>query len=337
MKAVGVVKALPAEDPESLVDRDIPDPVPGPGDLLVRVQAISVNPADYRQRRRKPDDGRFEVIGWDVAGEVVATGEKVTEFSIGDEVYYAGDLTRPGANSELHVIDAAIVGHRPRSINAPSAAALPLTALTAWEALIDCMGLSLKHDAGEKTLLIVGGAGGVGSIAIQLARLIPGLKIIATASRPESRAWCKKLGAHAVIDHFGDMKAQIQNQNLPAPDLILLLNDPDHHYPALADLIAPQGKLCCIVPFDQNPDLNLLMRKSASFLWEFMFTRSMFSTRDKARQGAILNAVATMIDNGQLTSTATQIIGKINAENLRAAHRQLEGGRTVGKLVLAGF
>ncbi|WP_437609981.1 zinc-binding alcohol dehydrogenase family protein [Erwinia sp. V71] len=337
MKAIGVVKALPAEDPESLVEREIPDPVPGPGDLLVRVQAISVNPADYRQRRRKTDDGRFEVLGWDVAGEVVATGEKVTGFSVGDAVYYAGDLTRPGANSELHVIDADIVGHRPGTLDASSAAALPLTALTAWEALIDCMKLSYEHPSEGKSLLIVGGAGGVGSIAIQLARLVPGLNVIATASRPESRAWCQKLGAHAVIDHFADMKAQLHDLHLPAPDLILLLNDPDRHYPALADLIAPQGKLCCIVPFDHNPDLNLLMRKSASFLWEFMFTRSMFSTRDKARQGEILNAVSRMIDAGQLTSTASQVLGTISAANLRAAHQQLESGRTVGKLVLAGF
>lgn len=337
MKSVGVLKALSIEDPESLIERDIPEPVPGAGDLLVRVQAVSVNPADYRQRRRKQDDGRFEVLGWDVAGEVVGLGADVAGFAVGDAVYYAGDLSRPGANSELHVVDAAIVGHRPKSLSPESAAALPLTALTAWEALIDRMGLSLQAPAGTHTLLIVGGAGGVGSMAILLARQVPGLTVVATASRPESRAWCEELGAHAVIDHFGDMGAQLKALGLAAPDLILLLNDPDRHYPALAELIAPQGKLCCIVPFAASPDLNLLMRKSVSFLWEFMFTRSLFSTGDRARQGAILDSVAAMVDGGQLVSTASEVLGPIAAATLRAAHRQLESGRTVGKLVLSGF
>ncbi|WP_231583052.1 zinc-binding alcohol dehydrogenase family protein [Yersinia aldovae] len=337
MKSIGVVKAAPIEDPESLIDRDIPLPSPGPNDLLVRVHAISVNPADYRMRQRKEDDGQFVVLGWDVAGEVVASGKNVTAFVAGDKVYYAGDLTRPGANSEYHVVDEAIVGHAPISVDLICAAALPLTTLTAWEALFDRMGLSPEKPENGKTLLIVGGAGGVGSMAIQLARLVPGLQVIATASRPESRDWCEKLGAHAVINHFGDMAEQLAVQNLSAPDLILLLNDPDRHYPALADMLAPQGKLCCIVPFKQDPNLNLLMRKSASFLWEFMFTRAMFSTADKSTQGVILNSVAAMIDNGRLISTATQNIGAINAANLRAAHLQLESGRTIGKLLLSGF
>lgn len=337
MKAVGVLKALPAEDVLSLVERDIPAPVMGADDLLVWVQAISVNPADYRQRRRKADDGCFDVLGWDVAGEVIAIGDDVTGFAPGDAVYYAGDLTRQGANSELHAVSAAIVGIRPRTIGVSAAAALPLTMLTAWEALFDRMGLSPGHPAEGKTLLIVGGAGGVGSAAIQLAGLIPGLKIVATASRAASSAWCEKLGAHAVIDHSGDIKSQFDKGQLSAPDFILLLNDPDRHYPALADLIVPQGKLCCIVPFDNNPDLNLLMRKSATFLWEFMFTRPMFSTHDRERQGEILNAVSGLIDAGKLITTATEVIGTINAANLRAVHQRLERGHTVGKLVLAGF
>ena len=337
MRAVCVIKALPIDDPESLMDREIPEPLSGPNDLLVQVKAISVNPADYRQRRRKADDGQFTVLGWDVAGEILAIGKDVSGFRVGDAVYYAGDLARPGANSERHVVDAAIVGHSPKSIDSASAASLPLTALTAWEALFDRMGLSLDRSAEGQTLLIVGGAGGVGSIAIQLARLVPGLKVLATASRAESRIWCERLGAHAVINHFEGMGVQLKARGLSAPDLILLLNAPDQHYPALAEILAPQGRLCSIVPFECNPDLNLLMRKSASFHWEFMFTRAMNQTRDKARQGVILDTVATMIDDGRLTATATQTLGTINAVNLREAHRQLESGRTIGKLVLAGF
>lgn len=336
MKSVGLFRALPVEDPEALIDRDIPAPTPGDADLLVRVEAISVNPADYRMRKRKADDGQFSVLGWDVAGEVVAVGRAVAGFSVGDAVYYAGDLTRPGGNSEFHVVDAAIVGHRPKSLDA-AAAALPLTSLTAWEALFERLGLRIGGPQTARTLLIVGGAGGVGSIAIQLARLVPGLTVLATASRPESRAWCARLGAHAVIDHFSDMAGQLAELGCPAPEMILLLNDPDRHYPALAEILAPQGRICSVVPFDRPVDLNLIMRKSAGFVWEFMFTRPMFGTADKAAQGRILQSIAALIDEGRLVSTATGMLGPINAANLRAAHARLESGRTVGKLVLAGF
>lgn len=337
MKAIGVVRALPAEDPDALVARNIAAPRPDPRDLLVRVEAISVNPADYRQRMRKEDDGTFAVLGWDVAGEVIEIGTAVSGFSVGDAVYYAGDLTRPGANSELHVVDAALVGHRPRSISASAAAALPLTALTAWETLFEHLGLATDRPEENRVLLIVGGAGGVGSMAIQLARLVPGLTVIATASRPQSRAWCKKLGAHAIIDHTEDMRAQISRLGYPAPHLILLANAPDRHYLALAELVAPQGHICSIVPFDNPVDMNLLMRKSVSFAWEFMFTRSMFQTSDMVRQGAILNAVARLVDDGRLISTETETLGPITVDNLRRAHALLEQGRTIGKLVLAGF
>jgi zinc-binding alcohol dehydrogenase family protein len=325
MKSVGLLRALPIEDPQSLFDQDIPAPALGDGDLLVRVEAISVNPADCRARKRKADDGQFQV------------GPAVTGFAVGDAVYYAGDLTRPGANSEFHAVDAAIVGRRPRSLTAAEAAAIPLTALTAWEALFEGLGLPLDGSAVERTLLIVGGAGGVGSIAIQLARLVPGLTVIATASRPESRAWCEQLGAHAVIDHFADIAAQLARLGHPAPEIVLLLNAPDRHYPVMADLLAPQGSICSIVPFERPIDLNPIMRKSARFVWEFMFTRSMFDTADKAKQGQILDRVAALIDEGRLQSTATETLGTINAANLRAAHAWLEAGRTVGKLILAGF
>lgn len=337
MKAVGHYRALPIEDPESLIDRQIPVPQPRETDLLVRVEAISVNPVDFRVRKRKADDGEFAVLGWDVAGEVVEVGSTVSGFTVGDAVFYAGDLRRPGANSEYHVIDAALVGHRPKSLNAEQAAALPLTALTAWEALFERIGLRRDVAAVNRSLLIIGGAGGVGSMAIQLARLVRGLDVITTASRPESREWCEKLGAHAVINHFGDVAAEMKAIGRPAPDSILMLNDPDRHYPVAADILAPQGRICSIVPFSTPPDLNKIQSKSASFAWESMFTRAVFNTPDKGVQGEILGEVAEMIDDGRLVSTFAEALGTINAENLRRAHARLEQGRTIGKIVLAGF
>ncbi|MCZ4433006.1 zinc-binding alcohol dehydrogenase family protein [Agrobacterium sp. SOY23] len=337
MKSVGIFHSLPISDSMALVERDIPEPKPGDMDLLVRVEAISVNPADYRVRQRKANDGAYQVLGWDIAGTVIEVGPGVSGFSRGDAVFYAGDLTRPGDNSELHVVDERIVARRPVTLSAAAAAALPLTALTAWEALFERLGLSMVSAGRAKTLLIVGGAGGVGSVAIQLARLVPGLTVIATASRPESVAWCERLGAHAVIDHFDDMGAQIAARGLNAPDLILLTNSPDRHYSSLAELIAPQGVICSIVPFDTAPDLNLIMRKSVTFVWEFMFTRPMFQTSDMGEQGRILTLVADLVEAGQLVSTEAENLGLINAENLRTAHARLEQGRTIGKLVLAGF
>jgi len=337
MKAVGHFRALPIEDPQSLIDQDIPMPEPRATDLLVRVEAISVNPVDFRMRKRKADDGGFAVLGWDVAGEVVHVGSAVSGFAVGDAVFYAGDLKRPGANSEYHAVDAALVGRRPKSLNAIEAAALPLTALTAWEALFERIGFQREGAPIPKSLLIIGGAGGVGSMAIQLARLVPGLDVIATASRAQSRAWCETLGAHAVINHFGDVAAELAAIGRPAPDFVLMLNDPDRHYPVMADSLAPQGTICSIVPFSSPPDLNRIQAKSASFVWESMFTRPVFNTPDKGVQGDILSKVAAMIDGGQLVSTAASTLGIIDAANLRRAHAQLEEGRTIGKIVLAGF
>jgi zinc-binding alcohol dehydrogenase family protein len=337
MKAVGVYKPLPADDPASLVDLVLPVPVPGPRDLLVRVEAISVNPADYRVRGRKADDGQPAVLGWDVAGAVVSVGGEVSGFRVGDAVYYAGDLNRPGANAEFHAVDARIVGRRPRTFSAAQAAAVPLTALTAWEALFERLGLSMDGGNRLRSLLVVGGAGGVASMAIQLAALIPDVAVIATASRAESRAWCLELGADAVIDHAGDLRRQLAELGRGEVDAILLANDPDRHFPVLAEILAPQGALCCVVPFDRPPDLNALMRKSAVFSWEFMFTRSMFGTRDIARQGEILDAVAGLIDAGRIASVATSVLEPIDAANLRQAHRLLETGRTIGKVTLQGF
>lgn len=338
MKAVGVQRALSIEDPTSLVDLTLPVPEPGPHDLLVQVEAISVNPADYRVRQRKADDGRAAVLGWDVAGTVIAMGPEVrSTFRPGDAVYYAGDLERPGANSEFHVVDARIVGHRPRSLSAAESAALPLTALTAWEALFDRMGLGPGGHRVARNLLIVGGAGGTGSMAIQLAGLVPDLTIIATASRPSSQTWCRRLGADLIIDHFGDMRRQLRDHGHEQVDAILLLQDPDAHFPTAAQLLAPQGVICSIVPFERAPDLNVLMRKSATFAWEFMFTRPMWRTPDIEAQGRILDQVSALIDAGKVASAMTETLRPINAQNLRTAHRLLEGRRVIGKITLAGF
>lgn len=342
MKAVGLWRALPVDAPQALIDHDLPMPQPGPCDLLVRVEAVGVNPADTRMRMRKQEDGVFQVLGWDVAGLVVAAGERTTGFQHGDRVFYAGDVTRPGGNAEFHLVDAALVGQCPTTLSATDCAALPLTALTVWEALFERLFLPSPFAQGasvaaERTLLIVGGAGGVGSMAIQIAKMIPGLTVIATASRPASRAWCLALGADAVIDHSGDMCGKMATRDLPTPDLILLAADPDGHFPTLARMIAPQGRLCCIVPFDAPPDLNLLMQKSVSFAWEFMFTRSMWATDDRNRQGEILTQVAALIDAGLLSPPPPQVRGPVSAKTLRAAHRQIESKSTIGKLVLAGF
>lgn len=338
MKAVGLYKALPIEHPDALVDLTLPVPIPGITDLLIRVDAISVNPADYRARSRKEDDGQPTILGWDVAGTIMDTGSAVApEFRKGDTVYYAGDVTRPGANSEFHLVDFRIVGHAPKHLSPIDAAAVPLTALTAWEAIFERMGFSIAGGNRFENLLIVGGAGGVGSMAIQLAKLIPGLQVIATASRPESQAWCRKLGADEVINHFDNMSDQLAELGVSHVDAVLLLNDPDQHFPALAEILAPQGCICSIVPFQKAPDINLIMRKSAAFVWEFMFTRPMFGTADVAQQGNILNQITRLIDGGHIVSAASECIGTINAENLRTAHARLESGHTIGKLTLAGF
>jgi zinc-binding alcohol dehydrogenase family protein len=338
MKAVGIYKALPIDHPQALLDIELSVPIPGHLDILVKVEAVSVNPADVRARGRKADDGQPAVLGWDAAGVVVEMGVDVTSgFNVGDNVYYAGDLTRPGANAQFQAVDSRIVGRAPKTLQAFQAAAVPLTVLTAWEALFVRMGLSMAYAGRLQSLFIVGGAGGAGSMAIQLGKLVPGLRVVATASRPESTAWCYKLGADAVIDHFGDMRAQLLGLGLPSVDAILILQYPDQHFPTLADMLTPQGSMCSIVPFDQTPDINLLMRKSATFSWEFMFTRSMFNTPDISEQGHILNTVAKLLDEGRLVSTSTEVLGPINAQNLCKAHAQLETGRTIGKLTLTGF
>nr|WKF56099.1 Zinc-type alcohol dehydrogenase-like protein [Paraburkholderia busanensis] len=338
MKAVGLYRYLPIDHAEALVDVDIPKPEATGRDLLVKVEAISVNPVDYKVRAPKDTvEQAPRILGWDAAGTVVAVGPDVTLFKVGDPVFYAGSITRPGANSEFHLVDERIVGHKPASLDFTHAAALPLTAITAWEALFDRLGVSPQGAHEGRSVLIFGGAGGVGSIGIQLAKKLAKLKVIATASRPESAKWAKDLGADHVIDHFGDVAAQLKEIGIDEVDYVLIFNDTDKNFPVAAQVLKPQGGISTIVENGKPLPVELLKAKSGAFHWEFMFTRSMFGTPDMIEQHKLLTEVARLIDAGELRTTVGEDLGTINAENLRRAHRLLEGGRAIGKLVLTGF
>ena len=337
MKAVGLYKHLPSADPESLVDLDLPKPEPGPHDLLVQVRAISVNPVDYKVRARDVAGEQLpRVLGWDAAGVVQAAGADARLFKPGDEVYYAGSIHRPGANAEFHVVDERIVGHKPRKLDFAAAAALPLTTLTAWESLFDRLGVARSGDRG-KSVLMIGAAGGVGSIAIQLAKRLAQLHVIATASRPESSRWVRELGADAVIDHSRDLTAQLRELGSPEVDYVLCMTDAAPYFPQFPALLRAQGKICLIASMAQKVDMTPLIQKSVTVVWEFMFTRSLFGSPDMQRQHDILEEAARLIDEGTLRTTLAESLGAINAANLRRAHQLLEQGRTIGKLVLAGF
>lgn len=338
MKAIGLTRYLPISDSASLVDVELPKPEPEGHDLLVSVQAISVNPVDTKVRA--PKDGVEDpprVLGWDAAGVVEAVGPDVTLFATGDEVFYAGSITRPGTNSEFHLVDERIVGTRPKRLSFADAAALPLTSITAWEALFDRMGISRDGASAGRSLLVLGGAGGVGSIAIQIAKQVARLDVIATASRDESRDWCLKLGADHVVNHRENIPAQLEAVGFGHVDYVLCLNDTDGHWKTMSEVVAPQGHICSIVETAAPVDIRPLMRKSATFCWELMFTRSMFGTPDMIEQHRLLNEVSSLVDSGQLGSTTGQVVGRIDAANLRRAHAQLESGRTIGKLVLEGW
>lgn len=338
MKAVGLYKYLPIEDPESLLDVEVEKPVPAGRDLLVKVRAISVNPVDYKVRSPKNrEESEPKILGWDVAGVVEQVGPEVTLFRPGDEVFYAGSITRPGGNSEFHLVDERIVGMKPSKLDFAHAAALPLTSITAWESLYDRLGISRNKDDNEgKTILIIGAAGGVGSIATQLAKY-SGLTVIGTASRPESADWVTGLGADHVINHFEAFLPQLKAAGWEQVDYILCLNSTEKHWSNMAEAIAPQGKICSIVETDELLNLTLLKNKSVTFAWELMFTRSTYQTPDMIEQHNLLNEVARLVDDGVLRTTTNETLKPINAANLRKAHAMLETGRTVGKVVLEGF
>jgi len=339
LKAVGFHRHLPISAPEALLDLEVPVPVAAGRDLLVKVAAIAVNPVDTKVRTGtgKAAEPNPRILGWDAAGVVEAAGPDCSLFGPGDAVYYAGSITRQGANSEYHVVDERIVGHKPRRLSFTEAAALPLTSITAWEGLFDRMHISPRGEDAGRSLLILGGAGGVGSIGIQIAKRVAKLKVIATASRPESREWCLKLGADAVVDHSGDLPAQLREIGEPLVNYVLCCSDTDRYFATMAEVLAPQGAICLIVRSHQPHDLAPLMDKSGVVAWEFMFTRPKSGTHDMIAQHELLETIAELADAGKLTTTVGKSLGRINARNLRAAHQMLEEGHTIGKLVLEGF
>ena len=336
MKAVACLEPLPIDDPRSLIDVELPDPVPTGRDLLVRVHAVSVNPRDVKSRQAAAATADAPlVLGYDACGVVERAGPDAALFKPGDEVFYAGVINRPGSNAELQRVDERIVGRKPGSLDHATAAALPLTALTAWEMLFDRLGIAAQGAPAGATVLILGGAGGVPSIAIQLARRA-GLTVIATASRPESQAWVRELGAHHVIDHHQPLDDQIAQLPVGAVDYVFSTHTSQAVCNQVAKVMAPQGRFGLID--DPGPlDLRVFKTKSISIHWEAMFTRPLFHTADMTRQHEILNEVAALADAGLLRATATRNLGKIDAQNLRRAHALIETGRTVGKIVLAGF
>ncbi len=337
MRAVAYSAAGPIDAPNALLDVDLAQPSIGGRDLLVEVKAISVNPVDTKVRRKVvPPDGTWKVLGWDAAGIVIGVGTDVRKFKVGDHVYYAGDLNRQGTNAELHVVDERIVGMKPTTLDFAHAAALPLTAITAWEALFDRVHVDRPVPGSDNSILVIGGAGGVSSIAIQLARQLTLLRVIATASNDASREWVKQMGAHVVLDHRALLSHEIRKQQLLPPGLVFGTTQTESHLAQIAELIAPQGRLV-VIDDPSVLDINPFKRKSVSVHWEFMFTRSMHQTEDMDAQGKLLDAVAQLVDSGKIKPTLGINLGAINAKNLKQAHIQIESGRTKGKIVLEGF
>lgn len=317
-----------------LVDVNVPEPKAEGHDLLVEIKAIAVNPVDCKIRSNvKVEPDQVKILGWDAVGIVRATGDKANLFSVGDEVWYAGDLTRPGCNSEFHLVDERIVGLKPKRLTHAQAAALPLTTLTAWELLFDRLQIDRNEHA---TLLITGAAGGVGSILVQLAKRLTSLTIIGTASRPESQQWVKDNGADLVIDHNAPMQEQLQAHGIREVDYVISLTHSDQHVGALIDCLKPQGKFA-LIDDPVSLDFKRFKLKSISIHWEMMYTRSMFHTPDMIEQHHILTRVADMVDAGTIKTTLNAAMGTINADNLSRAHQQIESGRSLGKMVLEGF
>ncbi len=336
MRAVAykIPRAISAET--SLIDVDLPVPTPEGRDLLVEIKAVSVNPVDTKVRAgSKPEPDQLRVLGFDAAGIVKAVGPGVKLFQPGDAVFYAGAINRPGSNAEFHLVDERLVGKKPETLDFPAAAALPLTAITAWEMLFHRLKV---NDAvpGANAVLIVGGAGGVGSIAIQLARTLTNLTVIATASRPETQKWAYDLGAHHVIDHSKPIAQEIEQLALGAPGFVFSTTNTKDHIGEIINLIAPQGRFG-LIDDPEALDVVPFKRKSVSVHWELMFTRSLFQTKDMQEQHNLLNEVSRLVDAGKIRSTVTESLGAINAANLKKAHALIESGRTKGKLVLAGF
>lgn len=337
MKAIGYTQSLPSSDANALLDIQLPEPTPGPRDLLVEVRAISVNPVDTKVRMRaQPAEGQYKVLGWDASGIVRAVGSDVSLFRPGDKVWYAGDLTRPGSNAELQLVDERIVGHMPASLDFAQAAALPLTTITAWELLFDRLQVVEGSASAGQSLLIVGAAGGVGSILTQLARQLTGMTVIGTASRPETQEWVRNLGAHHVIDHRKPLSEELKRIGVGEVTHVASLNQTDAHLAEIVASLRPQGRLA-LIDDPESLDIRQLKQKSLSLHWEFMYTRSMFQTADMIEQHRLLERVAALIDQGALKTTLGEHFGRIDAANLRRAHALLESNTAKGKIVLEGF
>ncbi|MED5610153.1 zinc-binding alcohol dehydrogenase family protein [Pseudomonas sp. JH-2] len=337
MKAIGYTHSRPIAADDALLDIQLPEPTPGPRDLLVEVRAISVNPVDTKVRQRaEPQAGEYKVLGWDAAGVVRAVGSEVSLFRPGDEVFYAGDLTRPGSNAELQLVDERIVGAKPASLDFAQAAALPLTSITAWELLFERLQIAEGPGSAGQSLLIVGAAGGVGSILTQLARRLTGATVIGTASRADTQQWVRDLGAHHVIDHSKPLSEELQRIGIGQVTHVASLTHTDAHLEQIVASLRPQGRLGLI---DDPASLNvgLLKQKSLSLHWEFMYTRSMFQTDDMIEQHRLLQRVSSLVDQGVLRTTLGEHFGRIDAANLRRAHALLESGKAKGKIVLEGF
>ena len=335
MKAIAYQQNLPVNDPLSLQDIQLDTPLATGHDILVEVKAISVNPADFKIRQGMPaPQGEWKILGFDATGIVKSVGDNVSLFKPGDKVWYAGDISRAGSNAEYQLVDERIVGHMPKTLSFDEAAALPLTAITAWELLFDR--LNVDKDNANKNILVIGAAGGVGSIMVQLLKKLTKLNIIATASRPETVSWLEDLGADHIINHRHKLSEQLTEQQLPLVDYVVSLNNTSEHIEEIEKVLKPQGQFALI---DDPETLNVVpfKMKSISIHWELMFTRSLFKTDDMQAQYQLLNDVATLIDNGQIKTTVGEHYGVINAENLRRAHQRLETQQAKGKIVLAGF
>lgn len=338
MRAVGFDQNQPITSDTALLDIDLPMPEPQGRDLLVEIKAVSVNPVDTKTRKNAVvEPGQYKVLGYDAAGVVKAVGPGVKLFQPGDEVYYAGAINRQGTNAEYHLVDERIVGLKPKTLSFEQAAALPLTAITAYEALFHRMKVQDKVAGSWNAVLLIGGAGGVGSIAIQLLRELSDVTVIATASRPETQAWVRELGAHHVIDHSKPLAAQIAEMAIGQPGFVFSITQTDQHLPDVLELIAPQGRFSLIDDSADVIDLRPFKRKCLSVHWEMMFARPVFQTADMIEQHKLLTHVAELVDAGKIRTTLSDVLGPINAENLKKAHALIESGTTRGKLVLSGF
>ncbi|PKA84162.1 NADPH2:quinone reductase [Ulvibacter sp. MAR_2010_11] len=335
MKAIGFKQSLPITDKESLIAFETEKPSPSGFDLLVKIEAISVNPVDFKVRQNAAKDIVLEIpkiIGWDAVGTVEGVGEQTTTFKVGDKVYYAGDITRPGSNAEYQLIDERIVGRKPKNLSLAEAAAIPLTGLTAYEALFDRIKINPETDKG-KTVLILAGAGGVGSIAIQLAKKIGNLTVIATASREDSKDWCKKLGADFVVNHH-NLKEELNKIGHGEVDYILDFVSMEAYWETAIDIIKPQGHIVTITGSKKPLDINLLKDKSITLTWELMYTRSMFTTHDMERQASILNHIGDLLEQGVLITTLSTTLNGFTVDNLKEAHKLQESGKSIGKTVI---